>query len=197
MSKAYSRDQEYWDNRYRSGGDSGAGSKGRLADFKVETLNNIIRRESINSLLDFGSGDGQIARRLDVEKPWLTDSSRVSRKELRRQAFGRVVHPRIAPLLSVEMGISLDVTYHITDESLFTNYMTSLLKVSKRFVVIYSRIDELGPKIPRHIKSNDFVRFIEERSDWELTEKIDNPFKFEPEDRSHTSKSDFYVFSRK
>lgn len=48
----------YWEERYRQGGTSGSGSFGRLAEFKAETLNGYVARMAIQSVIEFGCGDG-------------------------------------------------------------------------------------------------------------------------------------------
>jgi hypothetical protein len=48
----------YWEARYRAGGHSGAGSRGRLAAFKADFLNALIRDNAIASAIEFGCGDG-------------------------------------------------------------------------------------------------------------------------------------------
>ncbi|MDR2439202.1 MAG: class I SAM-dependent methyltransferase [Planctomycetaceae bacterium] len=50
--------KRYWDNRYCQGGNSGAGSYGRLAEFKAEILNKFVTENNINSVIEFGCGDG-------------------------------------------------------------------------------------------------------------------------------------------
>ena len=42
---------EYWRNRYASGGNSGAGSYGALADFKAASLNSFISNNNIASAI--------------------------------------------------------------------------------------------------------------------------------------------------
>jgi hypothetical protein len=49
---------QYWRNRYRSGGNSGAGSYGRLANFKAEIVNAFVREHDVASVIEFGCGDG-------------------------------------------------------------------------------------------------------------------------------------------
>src|SRR5579859_8234848 len=48
----------YWEERYRAGGNSGAGSYGRLAEFKAEVLNGFVHSRGIRSVVEFGCGDG-------------------------------------------------------------------------------------------------------------------------------------------
>ena len=55
-------ERSFWDRRYREGGNSGAGSRGQEAIWKAEKVVRIARRDRIHSILDFGSGDGHVAR---------------------------------------------------------------------------------------------------------------------------------------
>jgi cyclopropane fatty-acyl-phospholipid synthase-like methyltransferase len=50
--------KRYWDNRYSQGDNSGAGSYGRLAEFKAEILNKFVAENNIRSVIEFGCGDG-------------------------------------------------------------------------------------------------------------------------------------------
>ena len=45
---------DYWEARYRDGGNSGAGSYGRLALFKARFLNDFVRSENVQSVIEFG-----------------------------------------------------------------------------------------------------------------------------------------------
>src|SRR5437773_2178746 len=48
----------YWESRYKAGGTSGAGSYNHLAQFKAEVINDLLEKYKINSVIEFGSGDG-------------------------------------------------------------------------------------------------------------------------------------------
>ena len=48
----------YWEQSYRKGGNSGAGSYGRLARFKADYLNGFIAQRRFQSILEFGCSDG-------------------------------------------------------------------------------------------------------------------------------------------
>lgn len=50
--------QDYWEMRYRHGGNSGAGSYDRLARFKATFLNDFVAVNHISTVIEFGSGDG-------------------------------------------------------------------------------------------------------------------------------------------
>ena len=49
---------DYWERRYSQGGNSGSGSFGVLANYKAAFLNDTIKRLGIQSVIDFGCGDG-------------------------------------------------------------------------------------------------------------------------------------------
>jgi len=48
----------YWDHRYDQGGTSGNGSYGELAIFKANIINSFIMEHKVNSIIEFGCGDG-------------------------------------------------------------------------------------------------------------------------------------------
>ncbi len=54
----FSGSAEYWELRYASGGSSGQGSYGRLAEFKAEVINNFVMERGVHSVIEFGCGDG-------------------------------------------------------------------------------------------------------------------------------------------
>src|SRR5262245_1803168 len=55
--KDFASDQ-YWESRYRSGGNSGSGSYNRLAQYKADVLNKFVSDNNVGSVIEFGSGDG-------------------------------------------------------------------------------------------------------------------------------------------
>ena len=48
----------YWDNRYKTGGNSGLGSYGENAKYKANIINTYINKFRIKTICDFGCGDG-------------------------------------------------------------------------------------------------------------------------------------------
>jgi hypothetical protein len=49
---------DYWENRYKNGGNSGEGSYALKAEYKANVLNNYIQKLNIKSIIEFGCGDG-------------------------------------------------------------------------------------------------------------------------------------------
>jgi hypothetical protein len=54
----FEQSSQYWNDRYAGGGNSGAGSYGRLAHFKAEVINKFVAAHGIRTVIEFGSGDG-------------------------------------------------------------------------------------------------------------------------------------------
>src|SRR6185295_15810324 len=56
--RAFAGSAAYWEERYRKGGNSGAGSYAHFAEFKAEVLNAFVAEKSVASVIEFGCGDG-------------------------------------------------------------------------------------------------------------------------------------------
>ena len=50
--------KKYWEDRYKNGGNSGAGSYNELATFKADVINEFIQKKNIDSAIEVGCGDG-------------------------------------------------------------------------------------------------------------------------------------------
>ena len=193
----YSR---YWEERYRSGRNSGAGSYGRLAEFKADFLNNFYERNSIASHIDFGVGDGNQLRLL---KPPSYIGVDVSPTVINRARETFATHRQYRFLLTSELqGIdrcdlasSIDVIYHLIEDSVFEEYMRRLFLFARRFVIIYSsNIESLPGAV--HVKHRKFTQFVEDHlPEWRLVRHIPNLYPFDPSRRNDTSFADFYVFA--
>jgi hypothetical protein len=55
---AFPGSTRYWEQRYAHGGTSGGGSYGTLAVAKAKFLNNLVHKNNINSVIEFGCRDG-------------------------------------------------------------------------------------------------------------------------------------------
>lgn len=57
-NKGFIGSEKYWIDRYKKGGDSGAGSYDKFAIFKGAVVNEFVTDNNINSVLELGCGDG-------------------------------------------------------------------------------------------------------------------------------------------
>ena len=56
--RPFTGSDNYWIKRYDSGGNSGDGSYGKLAEFKAEVLRKLIQEDDVKTIIEYGCGDG-------------------------------------------------------------------------------------------------------------------------------------------
>jgi len=190
---------DYWEARYRDGGNSGAGSYGRLALFKARFLNDFVRSENVQSVIEFGSGDGAQLELAEYPDYTGLDVSRtvldVAREKFRDRPDVRFLHTsEYSPDLKADLALSLDVIYHLVEDEVFDAYMQRLFDASVRFVIVYSSNDNRGFVAP-HVRHRKFTKWASSfRPDFVLTKHLLNPYAEGSDDGGETSFADFYVF---
>ena len=189
----------YWAKRYASGGNSGAGSYGRLARFKADTINAFVRERSIQSVIEFGCGDGNQLRLADyptyvgydVAEPCIAHCRRLFSADPNK-TFRHLNEYRGEV---AELSLSLDVIYHLIEESIYADYMRRLFEAAERYVIIYSSCrDEAGTAV--HVRHRQFTDWVDEhRGDWRLFKHIPNPYPLRDDPHNETF-ADFYIFAK-
>jgi hypothetical protein len=192
---------DYWEKRYLNGGNSGAGSYSRLAEFKADFLNDFVRRHSVRSVIEFGSGDGAQLELSDYPEYVGVDVSEAAIKATRARFASdpskRFYEPTELPSnTTAELSLSLDVIYHLVEDGVFEQYMRVLFDKATRFVIVYSS-NENALVEARHVKHRRFTDWVEQnRPGFMMTEHVPNRYPFNEEDPNNTSFADFYVFER-
>jgi hypothetical protein len=201
MEKINSKD--YWERRYASGGDSGDGSKNQLAEFKAQVLNKFVSDFNVESIIEFGCGDGS-----QLELSQYTDISyrgydvSVTALNRCRDMFYFHNHKTFHKMEDysgekAELAISLDVIYHLIEDSVFETYMHCLFQASKFAVIIYSSNDEKIPNKAAHVKHRCFAKWVvKNKNKWELQQVIKNPYPWKGKTETG-SFSDFYIYTKK
>ncbi len=192
---------DYWERRYSAGGNSGFGSYGRLAEFKAGFLNRFVEEHQISSVIEYGSGDGAQLELANYPSYTGVDIS-TKAVELCRARFAEDSSKRFLQTdavpegLEADLAISLDVIYHLTEDSAFEAYMRQMLDSAQRFVIIYSSNMDLNwPE--RHVRHRQFTRWITQNSpQWNLHSVSENLYPYDPADEPNTSFANFYVFGR-
>jgi len=195
---------QYWDNRYKNGGSSGAGSYGRLARFKAEILNTFVTKNHVNSVLEFGCGDGEQLALADYPRyigvdvsEYVIDHCRLRFNLDTSKAFYPYILSVVKCLQQADLTLSLDVIYHLVEDEVFTTYMYYLFSKSEKYVIIYSsNVDKTHPAA--YIRHRRFTDWIQENSpEWRLKEIIENRYPADVDssfdDRSFAQ---FYIFQR-
>jgi SAM-dependent methyltransferase len=195
---------DYWDQRYRSGGTSGAGSYGRLAEFKAGVLNSFVAEHRIASVVEFGCGDGnqlslaQYPRYVgvDVSATALQLCKNRFRDDRTKSFF--LYRPDCFVdnhgIFSAELALSLDVIFHLIEDAIYETYMSQLFSSATRFVVVYAS-DEDATTADVHVRHRQFTRWVAESAPrWRLLKRIRNEYPFDPKQPDSTSFSSFFVF---
>lgn len=198
---AFDNSRDYWEERYRSGGNSGAGSYHRLAEFKARVLNDFVSANDVESVIEFGSGDGAQLALARYPRYVGVDVSHTVLEATRRR-FGS--DPAISFLHTSEvtdadradLALSLDVIYHLVEDDVFDAYMRQLFSAGGKFVIVYASNEDKAWSSP-HVRHREFTRWVEaNQPDFFLTERIPNAYPYSKKDPDNTSFADFYIFTR-
>lgn len=191
----FPKSEEYWESRYNLGGDSGEGSYGRLAKFKANTINSFVENQGINSVIEFGCGDGnQLSLAvypkyigLDVSNTAISMCKEHFKSDHTKEFYLYPLEDKDTEPFA-ELGLSLDVIYHLVEDDVFEKHIRDLFSSSSRFVIIYS--SNFDSKQVRHEKRRKFTDKVEQLApEWKLDNVIKNKY---PED----TLVDFYIYKK-
>ena len=192
----------YWEGRYASGGNSGAGSYGKFAELKAEVINGLVSEYHIRSVIEFGCGDGHQLTLAKYPEYLGFDVSPTAVSQCLSRFEGDLT--KSFRLLSdyggeqADLALSLDVIYHLVEDEVFLAYMERLFASARALVVIYSSNQDDGSgRDGAHIRHRQFSRWVAERApDWVLTRQLANRYPY-CGDATGGSFADFYVYARK
>lgn len=195
---------QYWETRYRSGGNSGRGSYAELSAFKAKIVNQLIQKFAVSDAIEFGVGDGNQLQFINYPKYLGLD---VSSKAIELCASMYAADPTKsflyydqqyyfdrAGFLKADMSLSLDVIYHLVEQEVYEQYLKNVFNAGRKVVVIYSTNLEL-PQFGYHEKHREFLKDVERLiKGWKLSETIDNEFSVEKVGEEKGSRANFYIF---
>jgi len=194
---------QYWEDRYKRGGNSGAGSYDRLAEFKAEIINKFVKDKNISTVIEFGCGDGNQLKYFDFPSYTGYDVSEQA-VEMCKKIFEKDKTKKFKLLgnkinETADLTLSLDVIYHLVEDEVYTKYMETLFGSSKKFVIIYSSNYDKEIILKRrisHVKHREFTLWIEKNaSGFTLIEHIPNRYPLKKNDPT-TTFADFYIFEK-
>lgn len=204
---------KYWQDRYAKGGDSGAGSKNHLAEFKTKTVAQLLQKYKCQSVTELGCGDGM---QLETLYPTLTelgirytgfDISYLVVMKL-RQKFGdnfgsmSYLDSDEGKQFKGDAALSLDVIYHLVEDEVFNEYMRKLFHHGRKCVIIYSSDHEDNEGSAEWVRHRLFSKWVKENAPaFKYVEYIPNPWPWKkgmpPRKSRNTSVSNFHVYVRK
>lgn len=195
---------QYWEDRYKTGGSSGAGSYGRLAKFKAEVINRFVREHGVQSVIEFGCGDGSQLSLLEIDTYLGFDVSdrivETCQARFRGDAGKTFRNLRDHAGETADLTLSLDVVYHLVEDAVFDDYMRRLFSSATRYVMIYSSdsdgLEAVGSA--SHVRHRKFTNWIAAQAgaDWTAKAVVRNRYPFDAGDPKNTSFADFHIFER-
>ena len=196
--------KKYWNNRYKSGQNSGSGSYNHLAQFKANVINDFVEKNQIKSLIDYGVGDCNqlklintkdlIYTGIDVSEFIISKCKKIFEDDKTKKF---IIADSIDNKLRADLVLSCDVIYHLIEEDVYQKYMKNLFSMSKKYVIIYALDKNVNHA--SHVKFREFSSYIESNlTEWKLIKHIPNKYpQLELGANNHkTSPSDFYIFKK-
>jgi hypothetical protein len=199
--KRFSSSISYWEERYSTGGNSGVGSYGKLAEFKATILNEFVAGHDLGSVIEFGCGDGN---QLTLSKYPTYLGFDVSETAVAKckKLFAGDATKRFHLLADYNgekaaLTLSLDVIFHLIEDDVFANHMRTLFESSDQYVIIYaSDSDECDAHQAAHVRHRQFTTWIQQNiPQWKLIEHIPNKYPSQG-DYAQGSFADFFVYAK-
>lgn len=190
---------QYWEKNYACGGTSGGGSYGKLAHGKAGFLNKFVTEHDQLSVIEFGCGDGHQLSLANYSRYIGLDVSRTAIELCKRRfaddptksffLYDDGCFADRAGLFAADLAISLDVVYHLIEDSVFERYMTHLFAAGNRYVVVYATNMEMRGTAP-HVRHRRFSPWVEANCPgWRLVHEARGP-------DSGPGRADFFVYQR-
>jgi hypothetical protein len=161
-------------------------------------INDFVEEHGIASVIEFGCGDGhQLSLAeypsyigLDVSPAAIETciarfGNDTSKSFFLYSGAHYVDHHR---LFRAELGLSLDVIYHLVEDAVLAAYLSHLFGAASRYVLIYSS-NEARHDLARHVRHRNFSHLIAENMPtWSLVASLENPLTDAP--------AKFFIYER-
>lgn len=186
------RSIEFWNQRYKKNLDSGLGSRNDLLEFKVNFINDFIKKNNLKSVLDFGHGDLFIASRLNVDKYKgidIFDPPLNTGLDLEKSRFDEYNGESASAVLC------LDVLYHILEDE--QDYMRKsldkMIEKAEKYLIIYAQ-DSLNTEFfdvefRVHLYNSRWIQYLQTKENVELIYRQPQP------ENGYTS-AQFFVYKK-
>ncbi len=193
--------EKYWKTRYQKGGNSGIGSYGQFAKFKADVINNFVKDNNINSVIEFGCGDGNQLRFFEFKKYLGFDVSPLAiskcKEIFKNDKSKKFIELKEYQGQKADLVLSLDVIYHLIEDRIFEEHINYIFNASKKYVIIYSSNFDQDKNIHgAHVKHRKFTDYVEKNfPEWNLLMHVPNKYPYQG-DSKKGSFADFYIYQK-
>lgn len=197
----YVNSKEYWEDRYSNGRNSGDGSYGKLAEFKADIINKIIVENKIKHVTELGCGDGNQLSKFKISKYTgfdVSDTVVDKCKDLYKDDPTKIFSSNMHDLVKSDMTLSLDVLYHLVEDSVYFEYLHNLFNLSSNIVIVYTfNKSAKDVKFNSHLRYRDYGEVIEFASSkgFKLSNIVKNKYPYDPKTKKG-SYADFLIFKK-
>ncbi len=192
--------KSYWENNYQTGGTSGSGSYGVLAEFKASVINAYLEEKGITTVMEFGCGDGNQLSYM-AYKEYLGLDIAKSAIDLCKAQYGADEHKSFLwyqpgylmnkSFITAELVVCLDVLYHIVEDGDFIQTLDDIFSCAGTAVILYTKIAEADNDTNVvTIKDRDIFKYLEKYQEFKVKEII-------PQKHPGISSADFIILERK
>ncbi len=207
QKKIFKGSAKYWDERYKEKGNSGSGSYDHLAEYKADILNDFVKKNNLQTIIEFGSGDGNQLTIAKYPKYIGLDISPTAVKICYDQfkadqtksfyVYNTMAFHDNARVFNADLTLSLDVLYHLVEKEIFETYLIHLFAASNKYVIIYaSDYNQAEEPVYQHENRRSFTDFITKNiKAWKLKEILKNKYPVS-EFKEKGSLSDFFIYEK-
>lgn len=140
MEPPLQAEDEYWEMRYRKGGNSGAGSVGSIREWKWRVIEQYAGE--IDDVIDVGCGDLSFWKGRDCAKYFGLDASPtvIERDKRERPSWEFRVHRAEIPLEGIRARVVLcsDVLFHIMNDDDYKHILENICQYSREWLFVHT-----------------------------------------------------------
>lgn len=130
----------YWENRYKNGGNSGKGSRSVHKEYKWNVLDRHVG--NIDDIIDVGCGDLAFMDGKSVLNYIGIDISKtiidINKKKYPNWKFINASSDEYIEGIDSSLVLCHDILFHILDDDVFINTLHNLTKYSNKYISIYN-----------------------------------------------------------
>lgn len=151
--------KKYWESRYASGKNSGAGSYGKNAEFKAKVIDRVVAEYGITSIGDFGCGDGNqislIKTQVDYTgydiSPTTIKACQSKFSGDKSKQFYEFDPMTFKPDAIYDMTMCLDCLFHITKEEEWLKTIDCICRSAERVVLLVTNTEVIPEEYFPHV----------------------------------------------
>lgn len=163
---------QFWEENYAKGGTSGFGSYDAFGKHKADIINDFVKKNKVNTVLEFGCGDGnQLSMYafsriayvgLDVSGTAVDMCSKqfAGDKHKSFMKYDTMHFYDFSGQFKADLVLSMDVIGHIVEREIWKKYIDNAVKAAGKFLIIHDISEDRYRVEAPHCRPRDFVKYI-------------------------------------